>query len=397
MNILIAIYSHTEFYPPSINAIKILSKNFDEIDVLVRPFTNHNSITDSNVNIHSVGKLTSPREQESSSKLKKIWYFLHYTFKFIRLITTKKTDWILLYDGIPFLSYYLIKWLIPSKTRLWYHNHDVYQSDLIKKGSLSWYSWKAESKYLNTFDLFTLPAIERKKYFNLNNYNGAYFTIPNYPSLLSFKNISKKKNKLENEIKIIFQGSIGTGHGIEEIISIINSPSLQKRPRLILKGFIQKRYKKYLEELAAKYGVSNRVDFIGQTDYAAVKELTSHCHIGIGIFTKNDLMNRTLGTASNKIYEYAACGLPIIYFDNKHFNNYLGKYNWAFPTDLSQESLVNCINSIIKEHHLLSQDAIDSFETELNFENGFKSTLAFIKKKIENSNTTKSNKTEKTS
>ena len=31
----------------------------------------------------------------------------------------------------------------------------------------------------------------------------------------------------------------------------------------------------------------------------------------LDIFVGQDMMNRTLGTASNKIYEYAAVGLPV--------------------------------------------------------------------------------------
>ena len=67
-------------------------------------------------------------------------------------------------------------------------------------------------------------------------------------------------------------------------------------------------YRRELEQLAAGNGVENRLVFAGFGPYREVPELASSCAVGLGIFTGQDMMNRTLGTASNKIYEYAAVG-----------------------------------------------------------------------------------------
>jgi hypothetical protein len=83
-------------------------------------------------------------------------------------------------------------------------------------------------------------------------------------------------------------------------------------------------------------------------------------------------MNSSLGTSSNKIYEYIALGLPVLLFDNKHFSDILGDYEWASFTNLKRESLIKCIVEIENKYAYLSKAALDTFNSKLNFELYFK-------------------------
>ena len=49
-------YSHIEFYPPTLNALGILSEVFDEIVILQRPFTKDFSLDVKNITLISSGK-----------------------------------------------------------------------------------------------------------------------------------------------------------------------------------------------------------------------------------------------------------------------------------------------------------------------------------------------------
>ena len=140
---------------------------------------------------------------------------------------------------------------------------------------------------------------------------------------------------------------------------------------LVLKGFIKPKYLELLKSIAAENNVSEKLLYIGPTDYREVIENGRTCHIGIGIHKKDDIMNKTLGTASNKIYEYAALGLPVILYDNEHFREILGKYEWAFFTDTSSGSLRNCLEKIITDYPRLSDLALSDFRKQLSFEQYF--------------------------
>jgi glycosyltransferase involved in cell wall biosynthesis len=147
--------------------------------------------------------------------------------------------------------------------------------------------------------------------------------------------------------------------------------------QLILKGFISKEYSETLHKLAGSYAVADRVIFIGPTGYADVIENSKTCDIGIGIHMKQDIMNRTLGTASNKIYEYAATGLPVLIYDNEHFRQTLGKYSWVFFTDVSESSLRNCLQEIVSNMSSLSKAALKDFDN-FSYEQYFKPVAAAL-------------------
>jgi hypothetical protein len=83
-------------------------------------------------------------------------------------------------------------------------------------------------------------------------------------------------------------------------------------------------------------------------------------------------MNKTLGTASNKIYEYAACGLPILVYDNQQFRKYLSNYKWVVFTDGSVDSINTSIKHIVDNYIELSTQARKDFDLFFNFEKYFK-------------------------
>jgi glycosyltransferase involved in cell wall biosynthesis len=110
-----------------------------------------------------------------------------------------------------------------------------------------------------------------------------------------------------------------------------------------------------------------------------VKDVTKECQIGIAIFMGKDEVSKTLGSASNKIYEYAACGLPVIAYDNEQFRKHIGKYSWVTFTDGSIPSLKKAIEHIINNYNSLSIAAKNDFENIFYFENAFTKAISELR------------------
>jgi glycosyltransferase involved in cell wall biosynthesis len=172
----------------------------------------------------------------------------------------------------------------------------------------------------------------------------------------------------EGEFRVLFQGSIGPNHGIEEIIGFMQQSISGKQIKLVLKGFCTEEYKRDLLSLATSLGVHHFIEFHGVSCYSEVPLLMSKCHVGIAIHKGTDLMNSTLGTSSNKIYEYAAMGLPVILFDNTHFKAHLGKWDWCFFVDKECSSILQIFEQIILNYPALQNSAIKAHRAGLNFE-----------------------------
>jgi glycosyltransferase involved in cell wall biosynthesis len=375
--LVVAIYSHPEYYPPTLSALENLALLYKKIYVLHGNTKGFDWKYPDNVILVGSGTQYEPAEVEAGSVRKKIGWFIHFSRTFYALVTEQKPDTILLYDFMPILSYRLISGFIRKPGILWYHNHDVADENHIRKYSLSWFAWKSEKWIFPKLNIFSLPAVERKTAFPMNLLKGNFIFLPNFPSIHIYKYQELKKDAPGKTIKLLFQGSIGTLHGLEEMIPLLREQFNGHNLQLILKGFISKEYSETLHKLAGSYAVADRVIFIGPTGYADVIENSKTCDIGIGIHMKQDIMNRTLGTASNKIYEYAATGLPVLIYDNEHFRQTLGKYSWVFFTDVSESSLRNCLQEIVSNMSSLSKAALKDFDN-FSYEQYFKPVAAAL-------------------
>ena len=197
-----------------------------------------------------------------------------------------------------------------------------------------------------------------------------------------YKQFYIPKHRPKKEIKLLYQGTASKGHGLEEIIEILNSKIAGRDLSLTLIGNISEKYKDNLTMLAKDRNVLDRLYFRKREQYAALPLLTRDYDIGLAIHEPIGVIYSTAGTASNKIYEYAALGLPILLFDDVHYSNHLGNYPWTRFTDLSSESLIYCLSDILNLYDEISASAHGDFLSELNFETNFRriNTAIFNKK-----------------
>lgn len=373
-NILVVLYGKVDAYPPTLNMINVLSNKGFNVTLLSRDNESIANLLRNNVEIiYSSPRIGIKKQMSGTVFLKTYLYFIFFV-KLFFLLRLKNNNLVLAYDPIALAMTSLAK---KKKHLLWYHNHDLLE---INKSSSAFqkYFKQIEINAIKRIHLFTLPSIERKEYFDLSDFNGNFHLVPNYPSLSFYEPFFNSRNKqINNEFHIIFQGSIGKGHGIEEFISLLSAHKTLNGKELFLnlKGKIDFEYKNEIATLSESFGVANKIVFHGYTDYAKVPELTSMCHLGIAIFTGADSMNLTLGSASNKIYEYAATGTPVIYFGNAHFEKYLGEFNWAFPTDLSESSLLHILREVDENFSRLSSIAHEDFKKNFYFENSIDTML----------------------
>lgn len=368
---VMALYSHPEYYPPTLSALENLSPLYEKIFVVHGNVKGFDWKYPSNVELVGPDITFAAGVAEKKSFYKKLGFFFEFTRRLLRTIKSSRANTIVIYDYLPVLSYRIISRLIKKPAILWYHNHDVAEAGYVKQFSLAWWAWKSEKWIFPRLDIFSLPALERQNSFPMDFLRGKFYFIPNFPSKLIYRYENNLSASSRNTFRLLFQGSIGPDHGLEEIIPLLSLTVGGSSLELVLKGFVDSGYLESLMELAKLHAVENRIKYIGPSGYQEVIENTKSCQAGIAIHKKKDLMNRTLGTASNKIYEYAACGLTVLLFDNTHFRKILGNYRWAFFTDLSVESLKNCIREMIMDQQLLSRLAQKDFKDHLCFEEYF--------------------------
>jgi glycosyltransferase involved in cell wall biosynthesis len=381
-HIVIGIYYHPEVFPPTLNAVSELTNSFDYISIIYRPNVKGTWKYPANVIEIPSGNFISSIDQENSGAFRKIIFFSRFVYNLLFTCLKTKPRVILLYDTIALLAYRLVRPFLFFVHKVWYHNHDIAEIERTRKFSIGWFACKTERVYFKRIDLFTLPTSERLRFFNIGELKGEYFILPNYPSRKFYNKFYTPKKIAEKKIKLIFQGRISEGHGLEEIIQLLKCLINEKQLKLILKGYCSEEYKNNLLAIAADIGVSDEVEFIGFTPYEEVPLVTERCDIGIAIFSKTDAMNTTLGKASNKIYEYAALGLPVIYLKNSGVGSVLNEFEWAIPVMLTNASINAGIEKIMMQYEYYSRKAYTDFNEQLNFEFYFEKVRHYLESSI---------------
>lgn len=366
--VVVATYAHPELYPPVLAAIELLAKQADSIVVITRKMLVSKWLYPDNVRlIYANDEDYQGFEIEKITLKKKISHFIQFVKKIQSSTVNQKSCILMVHDVIPLFAAFLLRSkLSKNGTKIWYHNHDVTDTGKSGRFSLMGIAARFERKAFDVVDIFTLPAEERLKYFPINKLSTPPIVLPNYP-LQSFY-VKRVSQNVGTSLKMVYQGSIGAGHGLENIIKLLKENVGHKNLELHLVGKIRPSYLKALNNLAENEGVSGQFFYHGMKSITELPEFLQRFHVGLAIHRPYNVTYSTGGSASNKIYEYAACSLPVILFDNSHYREYLDHLNWTYFTDLTTSSLKKVLHDILMTYDNSAESARHDFESEFNYE-----------------------------
>lgn len=365
--------------PPTLNALLVMSHYFRVITFLRNNLSCPPDSYPVLPKLVEVGGSCDFRVAQTKGSLWKLSRFARYCWALHKYLRSRKYKLVVFHDDLALLAFWLVRRSAGYSGLAWFNSYDVIDRANVRLGRFSLLRLvvaKQKSLFAQ-LDYFSLPSAERKPCYPIQKVKRETFVIPNFPAVEFYGPFYKPK-VIGEEIKLIYQGALGRGHGFENIIRLLTSTVRGKPLHLTLKGWIADDYCNELTRLAAECGVSHRLSFVSFGPYRSVPELASTCTIGLAIFTGRDVMNQTLGTASNKIYEYAALGLPVVLIDSPHFRDHLGHRKWAFFTDLTERSLIEIIERIMVSYSEASRAAVEDFRRELNFERIFTPALQRI-------------------
>jgi len=370
MKVVIAIYTPAAYYPPTLNAIAELKGVFGTVCVI----SGGNQDRQLTVLKGTVHRSIFPR---TTTRLSNINNFFRYWLQFLQLVRRYRPEVLLCYDDVPLLAWYLTKPFVAHRPILWFHSHDISSDQGLSNLSLQKWAIRCQRTIFHQINIFSLPANERREYYPANAEQTQYFFIPNYPSKYYYEQLTIDPKLPAENLKLIYQGRISDEHGLEELIDYIH---LHSDLELTIIGSGNPHYLALLQQRIVEHQLTQRVHIVRPCPYEQLPGFTSKHDIGIAVNIPRQVIYQTGGTASNKLYEYAAAGLPTLYFDAPHYRAHMDKFKWAFPTDLSTASIEQAINYIRVNHQDLSAQARRDFLQKFNFETVFAPVLAYLSK-----------------
>lgn len=375
--VLVVLYSHPELFPPTLNAVINLAACHDEVHLLYRPHKKDEWEWPSNVHLHPSGREMTSRQFMTADSAARMRTHGRFLLDFLRLVRSLRPETLLLYDAYPALFHRLIRPFIPGKPFLWYHSHDVIEEKDLKTGDRTIAQLKAAERYiLGEASLFTLPAAERRQYYDLTRFRGRYQTIPNYPSLKVFKD--PQPRTIAGAIHLAFQGSICAGRGLEAVIGSLPMQAADREVRFSITGFCNDpAYLDILKTAVGDLADGHTVTIRDAVPYGRLQETQKDAHVGWAYYGMDSDMDHSIGTASNKFFEACAMGLPVLYNGDNAFEAYR-RFEWAFPVQPTRENLSERLGFIAGHYACLSARARRQFLEELNFEIAFEEAMKLL-------------------
>lgn len=179
--------------------------------------------------------------------------------------------------------------------------------------------------------------------------------VPNEEDLVHLHEKYKKYDMILNKKVILYQGIISsTRSNYEPVLNALNDLDEKKEFVFVFLG--REDTPGYVERLKRQGYNVEHIPFIPAPEYLY---FTSRAYIGIVNYADNCLNN--IYCAPNKIYEYAAFGVPMLANDIPGLRYTVGINNCACL--YSDENVIeDALNNIIQNHDTMSENAKEFFK-----------------------------------
>jgi len=198
--------------------------------------------------------------------------------------------------------------------------------------------------------------------------------LPNYPSLKLFPRPPDFETLVRRRFErreILYTGGVGGG-GNASAALIRACAQLHPDCRLTLFGPSDPASVRELDSLADSLSLAGRFSYRGWIPWRQLMACTTEATIGVVTFRPISFNYTAMGAATNKLYEYAARGLPVVVPDTPSFREALKGERWAAFADIDDpEAVAHGLRWFLDNRDRYVAAALaarQAFEQRLNFE-----------------------------
>jgi glycosyltransferase involved in cell wall biosynthesis len=180
--------------------------------------------------------------------------------------------------------------------------------------------------------------------------------------------------------ELVYVGQAATDNGHLEGLRALAMTDGGIRMRVI--GGYRQDFAARFSTLAHELGVTERVSLDGWLPQAELIARASAASAGLSLHKPVLRGLEYLGSASNKLFEYAAMGLPVLVPERASYRDFLGDAEWVTYADIGEPaSIAHAITSIFADRERyasMSRAARRAFEEQYNYERVFAPALERI-------------------
>ncbi len=332
------------------------------------------------VRIDRVGPSVSPSEQLAASPAAKLAEYARFVRAVRAALAAERPQVVYAYEPHALAALAIAGCGAP----IVYHRHDLEALGPIDRRSLQGWLYLWARRLGRSADLLVMP--ERQRAIDYQRFVGddrAALVVPNFPLRASFPPIDDWGAVLarrSGERQVLLRGALGPDNGILEMVRAL--AHLDASISLRLCGAAAPSFEREIVALAAGLGVSDRMRCDGYVPYARMNRETVAASVGVVLYRPTNINWQHLGSATNKLYEYAACGVPAVVPDRPSFREFLGGETWVAYADAADPaSVAQAIEGLLSDgeaYEARCRAARRAFEERFNYEAVFQPLLAKV-------------------
>jgi glycosyltransferase involved in cell wall biosynthesis len=191
-------------------------------------------------------------------------------------------------------------------------------------------------------------------------------------------------NKRWESITLFYRGSISDASAMQEIVT--SASLLNKNVNLKFVGFLTTSNAEKLTSWVEHLNISPHFSYLGTLSYKDLQAPTLLATVGFAVYKNASFDRVACVTACNKIYEYAACGVPVIVSNFPNYQEYLLNESWVrFVDPDDPHSIASAVSDILSDFDKYKEMCLaarQAFEEKYNYESAFSPLLAQIQKLV---------------
>jgi len=364
------IYGNPDYYPPMINGAEILHRHGFHQEILSRRFRSAVFLIDDMDKYYPASTVIFRLDSSGKSTARA---FLSFAWHVLRK-SNNEADLFIGYNVHGFALARLLAYLY--RKPVVYHSHDFMENNRVS--TLGDRIFKTiERRFARTADLVIVP--DRRRAAAMSNQlslkksplivANSSLTAPDAPA--PELNFALQNLNISFEHIVFRPGTIAHGHSID--ITIRSIPLWEnKNWGFVVMGPCDQEYKVRLQILAEEFGVKDQFVILPPVNYAEVLKYTKGASLGNAIYEPININHQYSTTASNKIMEYIAAGIPMLLNDSAGNIDLINKYqNGLTVSHDSPEAIAQAVNLILGDPKLaqqMSEGSKRAFREEFNYE-----------------------------
>jgi glycosyltransferase involved in cell wall biosynthesis len=372
--LLAVFFANPDRYPPTFNALSILSERF-RVRIVCRADDEPPLVTwPADIRVDRVGAARSFQDQLGTHTMERLWERTGFVRAVQRALSEHRPAVVFAYEPHALVALALAR----CRAKIVYQRHEVEDERPLNPRSMQDWILLWSRRLGRRAEVVVFPERNRAELYQRTAGDPRpAMIVPNFPLLADFPAITDWPALLEarwREKGLFYRGNLGAGTGVPQMIrSLVH---LDPGFTLRLCGRGTPEFLRELEGLAADLGVTARVRNQGFIpSFARLNRETVAAAAGFVLYQRVSANNEFMATAANKLWEYAACGVPAVVPSFKSYREVLAGESWveladpADPADVA--AAVQRLFSDRARYEERCRAARRAFEERYNFETVF--------------------------